>query len=329
MDNIWNTKNDWLALYDIDDLPVVNNYSLNDDGSKSLSNALTTQARIIYEDFKDRDIVISMSGGIDSQQAAYGFANANLPVKYVYFKTSFNSRPEKEQFYVEEFARKYNIPVNIIERNYTSEDVKDLVKKGNYFKDKIATAPLILFNSLYQEYISQNPNSIFVTSTMMFTFSRDKNLCSGGILTDRGTFNEVSKRTSNLKLKIIPFNFYSSHLWEYYEYVHRQELVLQFHKRFQAKNLAYTELGFPLREKLGAFDWFTDSFHEPETKTRIDFANDRSMLSSNKMNFLMHFWGHSHTQALKLYNTMSSHYTNDFVRFNLYSFETDVDKYDL
>ena len=106
MNNLWNTKNDWLAWYDIDDLPVVNNYSLNDDGSKSLSDALTTQARIIYEDFKDRDIVISMSGGIDSQQAAYGFANANLPVKYVYFKTSFNSRPEKEQFYVEEFAKK-------------------------------------------------------------------------------------------------------------------------------------------------------------------------------------------------------------------------------
>ena len=51
MNNLWNTKNDWLAWYEIHDLPVINNYSLNDDCSKSLSDALTTQARIIYEDF--------------------------------------------------------------------------------------------------------------------------------------------------------------------------------------------------------------------------------------------------------------------------------------
>ena len=53
LNNLWNTKNDWLAMYDIDSLPVVNNYSLNDDCPKSLSDALTTQARIIYEDFKE------------------------------------------------------------------------------------------------------------------------------------------------------------------------------------------------------------------------------------------------------------------------------------
>ena len=324
MNNLWNTKNDWLAWYNIDDLPVINNYSLNEDGSKSLSDALTTQARIIYEDFKDRDIVISMSGGIDSQQAAYGFANADLPVKYVYFKTSLNGRPEKEQFYVEEFARKYNIPITIIEHDYTIEEVKSLAKKYDFFRDKITTAPWLMFDSLCKEYQDQNPNSIFVTGTILFAFLRDKNLCSGGPLTDRGSYHEVV----NPKLRI-PFNFYSPHLWQYYEYVHRQEPLLQFHKRFQAKNLAFTELGFPLREKLGACDWFTNSFHEPESRTRIDFAKDKSMLPNNRINFIKHFFGYSQAQARKLNDTVSSTYTEEDIRISLYSFETDVDRYDL
>ena len=50
-------------------------------------------------------------------------------------------------------------------------------------------------------------------------------------------------------------------------------------KRFQPKNLAYTELGFHLREKLGNCDWQTDSFHTyPHVRTSIDFANRRMSL---------------------------------------------------
>jgi hypothetical protein len=324
INNLWNTKNDWLACYNLDEGPIVNNYTLHTDCPRSLSDALTTQARVIYEDFKHRDIVISVSGGIDSQQAAYGFANANLPVKYVYFKTSLNGRPEKEQIYVEEFAKKYDIPITIIERDYTTDEVKSLVKKYGFLKNEIITAPWMMFDIVYKEYQDQNPNSIFVNATLIFAFLRDKNLCSGAILSDRGTFNEIT----DPKLRI-PFNFYSSHLWQYYEYIHRQEPLLQFHKRFQPKNLAFTELGFPLREKVGVCEWFTDSFHEPASRTRIDFALAVSLVPNIRINFLKHFFGYSETQARKLLSTVDSTYTKEDIRVDLYSFETDVDRYDL
>ena len=51
---------------------------------------------------------------------------------------------------------------------------------------------------------------------------------------------------------------------------------MQFHKKFQPKHLAFTELGFPLREKIGQCDWFSESFHEPVKRTAINFADDKS-----------------------------------------------------
>ena len=53
------------------------------------------------------------------------------------------------------------------------------------------------------------------------------------------------------------------------------------------------------------------------------------MLPNNRINFIKHFYGYSQAQACKLNDTVSSTYTEEDIRISLYSFETDVDRYDL
>tara|TARA_Y100000389_G_scaffold204512_1_gene257560 strand:- start:2016 stop:2990 length:975 start_codon:yes stop_codon:yes gene_type:complete len=323
INNLLKTKSNWLSWEGVSTELNVSNYPLHSHTPKSLSEALQLQAQEIFDDFKDYTLVCSLSGGIDSHQMAYGFAEAGLPVKYVYFKTSFMGRPEKELIFVEEFAAKYNLEVDIIETDFSVEDVRHLVTKHKYFADGLATVACILFDPLYEKYIETNPNSLFILSTIAhFFYLRDKNTCFGKVITEQGFLNEIA-----FKGYKIPFNFYSTHLWQYYEYLHKKDLIMQFHKKFQPKHLAFTELGFPLREKIGQCDWFSESFHEPVERTTINFANDKVLLNNNKGNFLNLF---SYSSA-KINNVIrrTSVIQKKEVTTTLYSFETDVDRYDL
>ena len=148
-------------------------------------------------------------------------------------------------------------------------------------------------------------------------------------------YNKINDDKSKINLPMLEFFNYSTHLYEYYEYLHRKDKILQFHKRFHPKNLAYTELGFHLREKLGNCNWHTNSFHTYPTMTSIDFANQRSFLAQQKDRrywFLKEIFNYSNEQTdylIKKFRTNEKLNYNGFSYINLYSFETDVARYDL
>lgn len=319
--NLLTTKDNWFSWEDKNKVPIVKHYPLHTDCPESLSHALQLQAKTIFDDFKNHTLVCSLSGGIDSQQMAYGFIKSNLPVKYVYFMCTLNNRPEKELIYVEEFGKKHNVKIDIIEKNFTKEELIDLTITSNFIRDgKIGTG-YMLFNPLYKDFLSKHPNHLFLNSTIDFNFFRDEKRCYGGPYVGFDVLNDMTM------VNTIPFNIYTTYLIQYYEYIHKNNRLMQFPKRFQPKHLAYTELGFDLREKIGQCDWFSESFHEPEERTRIDFAETRSMVPSTRSNFLLHILNVDKKRALNLRKRNISDVRQTMIE--LYSFETDVDRYDL
>lgn len=337
--NLLNIKDDWLYIPSFNGSPVVNNYPIH-GYSTSLSDALIAQAKCIYNDFKDRRIVISLSGGIDSHQVAYGFAKANLPVKYVYFNFTFENRPEKERIFIDEFAKKFDVDVDIIDYNFDKQSLKDFLLQTRYLLDVkfySSSVGLFLFKKSHSDYLEIYPDTMFVQGDQWFDFLRSGNVCYGSL-----NINPIYLQDAVIfENSILTFQFYSTHLFEYFEYLHRKDKILQFHKKFQPKNLAYTELGFPLRQKIGICDWQTNDFHTSPTRTSIDFANESSFqmqLKDKRHWFLTEIFDYSDLQAsaiitkLKNTNLKSDYgsYNYHSTRYiNLYSFETDVDRYDL
>ena len=332
--NIFNIKDDWLYIPSLKAYPTINIYPAHGYPT-SLSDALIAQAKCIYNDFKDRRLAITLSGGVDSHQVAYGFAKANLPVKYVYFSFTYENRPEKERIFVDDFIKKFDVDVDVIEYNFTKQSFKE-------FLMQIKSLSKIGYNLLklsYSDYLKEYPDTMFVSGSLnIFYFLRNGNVCYGS-LNLNPHWLEDSYPFEN---SILIFQLYSTHLFEYFEYLHRKDKIMQFHKKFQPKNLAFTELGFPLRQKLGNCDWQTDNFHTPLIRTSIDFAyeeNLRALEKDRRHWFLTEIFNYSNDRAdefiskklrrRKLKCDDGLYYYDSTRYINLYSFETDVDRYDL
>jgi len=325
-DNFFNIKDDWLYIPSSKGTPVVNNYPIH-GYSTSLSDALIAQVKCIYNDFKDRRIVISLSGGIDSHQVAYAFAKANLPVKYVHFNFTFENRPEKERIFIDEFAKKFNIDVDIIDYNFSKQSFKDFLVQIKY----LSNIGYHLLKKSHSDYLKIYPDAVFVQGNQWFDFLRNGNVCYGSLNLD-----PYYPQSSHIfDPSSLTFQLYSTHLFEYFEYLHRKDKILQFHEKFQPKNLAYTELGFHLREKLGNCDWQTDNFHTPHVRTSIDFAYEMSLRALEKDRrywFLTEIFNYSNEQTdylIKKFRTKEKLTYGGISYVNVYSFETEVDRYDL
>ena len=327
--SLFTTKDNWL-YFSKTTAPVVNKYHSN-GLHNSLTEALIAQAKCIYNDFKDRRVVISMSGGIDSQVAAFAFAKANLPVKYVYFHITFENRPEKERIYVDEFAKRYEVDLEIINYNFSKHEFKNFLIKEKWHPE--ASPGFQLFRKCYNDYLETYPDTLFVRAPASFYYLREGCVCSGVLKFPIYLLGYMYTYCP----QHVCFEFYSTHLFEYYESLHRKNKLLQFHKQFQAKNLAYTELGFDLREKLATPDWFDDDFHKTFNRTSIDFASDLGDifdLKDTANNILKYVYDYSNEQIASILRNRAVKKEKNSEKLktlitNLYSFETDVDRYDL
>lgn len=241
----------------------------------NLEKNLIKQSNFIYNNFSN--IVVSVSGGVDSQTAAYGFIKAKLPVKYLFLKIWFEGNYNKEDyFYAKEFCDENNVELDIFEYEYTKESLQDLILEQDYFNSCRGFGTLLQLNC-FEQYKKEQKNINIVGAPGNFLFEREKNICKGlmpnfsnGVTTG---FNENGN---------ISFFYYTPLIFKYYEIIHKKDKRLQFLKNYQPKNLAFTELGFPLRPKLNSWE----QHHKNKdyiNLTLIDIGNDKGpKLEKNK-----------------------------------------------
>jgi len=299
-----NFKNNWIEIPNKDENIIINNYS--GYTPKTLLEALRLQAKQICEDFNN--ITVMVSGGIDSQQAALGFRHFEN-IRYVFLRIWIDNEYNKTEYlFAKEFAKKYAIELEIF-------DVQINIQKHliDYIKQESGLGALLQLYS-YKEFSKQNRNSNIVVSTPLMSFHRNGKICSGKIPSPyRGLAQGYDPE------KYILFYMYSPTIFKYYEYIHKKTKEIQYFIKFQPKNLAFTELGLPLRAKLNGWEISTENFIE--NLTLLDFGNDHIVY---KHYFLKEF-----KKNLKINQNNFDKFDLEKSKFKemteLYSFETTID----
>ena len=67
-------------------------------------------------------------------------------------------------------------------------------------------------------------------------------------------------------------------MYQYYEHIHRTTPEIQYLPKMEAKNLIYTQLGFPFRPKLSGWEFLDDAGDYSNLST-IDWSNDHSKIA--------------------------------------------------
>lgn len=233
-------------------------------------DALRQQAIDIYESSGINTIFIS--GGIDSQTKALGFILAGIDCNIVFIKTTFEDKSnDRELFYAEEFCKKYNKELNIFEVVYTRDSLEQMLFDKDYFTTSIGSGNIIQYDAI-KKYTDMYDEDIIV-SIGYFFMNREKDICYGSFLKPNFGYM-VGIDTS----RVLLFDTYSTNLYKYYEYVHKNTKEIQFLERFAGKNLSYTELGMPLRPKLASWE-FLDDENDYFKLSSIDWADDHSAMA--------------------------------------------------
>lgn len=237
---------------------------------KSYKDALCQQAKDIYDSCGIKTVFIS--GGIDSQTKALGYILAGIDCNIVFIKTKFYEKSnDRELFYAKEFCKKYNKKLNIFEVTYTKDSLEQMLFEKNYFTTTVGSGNIIQYDAI-KKYIDINEEDV-VVSIGYFFMNRNKNICYGSFLKPNFGYM-VGIDTS----RILLFDTYSTNLFKYYEYMHKNTKEIQFLEKYAAKNLSYTELGLPLRPKLSSWE-FLDNENDYFKLSSIDWADDHSHMA--------------------------------------------------
>lgn len=259
----------WLEF--IGEKMVINSYtSPRFDTPSTLHDALLRQAKCIYDDHSNENLILLISGGIDSQMMTYGFVKQNIPCKIVHFDMRYEGRKsEAELLFTKQFEIEHGIDVEYITFNFSKQDILLAAKEKDWLNTSSGCGNLLQLMA-YDIY-SETTDGKFVSSPGSFFFSSE-----GGFLV-----NLVNGQVHGIDInRNIPFMYYSQHLINYYEYVHRNHAVYQYYNRFDPKHLAFTELGMFLRPKLGSWECIHDADYS--TLTKLDFGNQ---FSSTLLNY--------------------------------------------
>lgn len=256
---------DWL-YYDYQDL-IVNKYPLGDT-PVSLIDALKKQAKTIHEEIENP--IVFMSGGIDSQAVALAFKGLKN-VRYVFICPTFEGRKcETEYFFATQFAQKHDIPLEIVEEEYDRDSLKAFLEEKNFWNTGTGAGTIFQLPVIERE----RKNGYPITADGHFVYERRGERCYG-------TFKKpglVLSQGIKLENQIL-FDFYAPYMFMYYEQAHIENPELQYHKKIEAKNLIYNELGFPFRPKLSGWEFLIDMEHLPV----VDWSNDHSYLTRSGM----------------------------------------------
>jgi hypothetical protein len=255
--------NDW-CTYDNSNLKV-NSY-LECETPHNIHDALSLQAEAVDKAYSN--YVMFLSGGIDSHTKALGFILSGIYVEFVIIKHSYNNKHNNlEIFYAKQFCKKYNVKLTVFEVNYTKKDICALMLEHDFLHSTIGSGSLFQLDGM-RKYIAETGYKI-VTSHTPFTFSRTDDTCSGYMYKPNSGVLQYLDPNS-----VIVFDVHSPYLYKYYEYTHRTTPELQVLKQYEAKNLAYGELGLTLRPKLSGWEFLCEKDYSK--LSTIDWSDDHS-----------------------------------------------------
>jgi hypothetical protein len=225
---------------------VVDNYD-NHITNVHYIDALATQARCIYN--SNDNVVLFLSGGIDSQSKALGFLAAGINVKCVFVKYSYEGNYNNiELFYTTHFCKKHNIDLEIFEVNYTKQSLQQLLIEYDYLHSCTGSGSMFQIDAIRK--FTEGKDVKVVTGHGGFTMTRKGDTCYGyfkqpnaGILIDVDMENTIA------------FDMYAPFVYKYYEHFHKASAEIQVLLKYEGKNLAFTELHMPFRQKLCTWEF--------------------------------------------------------------------------
>jgi hypothetical protein len=301
---------------------------LNMTVEKTYLETIIKQANLIFD--KHKKLMVTVSGGIDSQTIAYAFIKANLPVEYVFADFQLDTHHnDLEKTFALQFAKDNNINLKIIDFKYTFDDIEYLMFETGYFTGiRNGIGGTFQFDFL-RKMTDMYPNHVIVTGCGGFKFLRTNNTCSGNIL---DVFNGVNAFCLNddddSKKKIgsqaTSFIYYSPIVVDYYQSKHRMNKMLQYPTSYQPKNMSYTELGFPMRYKLSSAEHMNGEY-DYKTITRLNFGRDVQVqmdILGGNYQFLYDRLAKKYSWDLIKRLRQLKHVGDRYVE--LYNFETDI-----
>jgi hypothetical protein len=313
-----NHLKNWLTWPEKNEKTIINIYPMFDDYPESLKEALKLQAKYICDNYDN--LVIFFSGGVDSQQAAWAFREIGADVEYVFMMYIHEDKYNKEEFFfAKSFANKHNIEFQV-ETIDTSDMLIDvIVQDFDYFECETGFGALLQQYG-FKEYVQKNPKKNLVISYGNFLYKREGDVCYGMVPSPyRGTTQGFCHD------EYIAFYFYTPIIFQYYEYLHRMDRELQYLKRYQPKNLAFTELGWNLRPKMNSWEQFSDDDYEDFTM--INFGDDHYFYGNGLVGGTRSYLKHSllsekdkinFREKKKIKQSFTDYY------FPLYEFKTNV-----
>lgn len=262
---------DWMS-YDYENL-TINEYPPRNAIRCNLGQAIGNQAGLIATHVENP--IIFVSGGIDSQAVAWGFsAFRNIDIKYVYICPVFIDKHgdkhicKEELFFAQTFARRYRINLEIVETVYDRNSLERFLIDRNFWETPTGAGTIFQLPVIEREREIGYP----VTADGHFVFKREGNMCSG-------VFKKPGLGLSDgIKLENqILFDFYAPYMFKFYQDRHERCEELQYHRKIEAKNLIYTDMGYTFRPKLSGWEFLLGPLGiSIKDLTTVDWANDHS-----------------------------------------------------
>ncbi|MBF83959.1 MAG: hypothetical protein CL489_05720 [Acidobacteria bacterium] len=254
--------NDWFD-YDYKDFKV-NEYPNLDFRPTTFEDALVRQAKTIYNDLKP---ALFVSGGIDSQAMALGFILAELDVEYIYIRPCYNGYYNKQDyFFVTQFCNRHNINLKIIDLEFNKNSLRDFLLEQNFFNTGTGSGTIFLLEGIRRYEGDGFP----ITADGHLIFDNTNSKCRG-LIKKPGLGLSHGMKMENQIL----FDYYYNYMYQYYEHMHKTTPELQYLTKMEAKNLIYTQLGFPLRPKLSGWEFLDEAGDYPSLSV-LDWSNDHS-----------------------------------------------------
>jgi hypothetical protein len=238
--------------------PVVKSYESKVDIDNTLMGTYIRQALRIRARCGSK-ITVLLSGGVESHSVALAFLNAMIPFKAVTFDFIYEDNHNlHEMFYSSAFCEQHHIQQHIVTEEYTAKKFKPILLE--YYNEYCVVFAGNLQRRAINRYHNEHPDEILVTGRGNLGFQRDGDICTGNLglpLIDKVT---------------IPFFAYSPLIFKHYQYLHETDPLLQFPKRFEAKNLGHTLLNLPMRAKKSGGEAFYQKNNNNKS-TIIDFGH--------------------------------------------------------
>ncbi len=262
--------NDWIS-YDYKDLVVDQYPPENTPPDMSMHFYLYKQAKAIAAEVENP--IVFVSGGIDSQAVAKAFKN--IPgTRFIFICPIFREENgtehicKEELFYAKSFAKQNGIELEIVQEIYTQDSLRDFLEERNFWNTGTGAGTIFQLPVIERE----RKNGYPITADGHFIFTREGSKCSG-IFKKPGLVLSEGIKLENQIL----FDFYAPYMFFFYEMKHRATPELQYKKRIEAKNLIYTDLGFPLRPKLSGWEFLLGPLGiSLKGLSTIDWSNDHS-----------------------------------------------------